>query len=148
VKRADIERLAGGLDYVIAGLEDLRAVAASLEADDEREREASAPPAAPQQERRRPDGLFTAPEVAGVLSCHIETVYKMIERGELSALRIGNQWRIEAASIPGPARAEPFDTPPPRIRVPRRSKYGDDTLVGQWRKREREAREEDEGGRP
>ncbi len=140
MKRADIDRLESALDHLIAGLQDLKAVMASLEADDDREA-ALPPPVAPRPDRRSPEGLLTTREAAKVLGCHRETVYSLLTRGELAGFKVGAEWRIDAASIPSPERAKPFETPPPGVRVPRRAKYGDDTLVGRMRKREREARE-------
>jgi len=145
VKRDDVDRLVSALDHLIAGLEDLKAIVTLIEADDEGEATLP-PPAAPEPVRGRPDGLLTVRQAAETLRCHPDTVRNMISRGQLAAVKIGNRWLVDGASLPRPERVEPFAIPPPRIRVPRRSKYGDDTLVGQARKREREARGETQGG--
>ena len=49
--------------------------------------------------------LLTVKETAERLRCHKETVYAMLERGDLAGFKIGSLWRIDAASLPAPTRA-------------------------------------------
>jgi excisionase family DNA binding protein len=116
VKRVDVDRLESALAHLIAGLEDLKAVVASLEADEERE---PAPPPPAEPERRNPEGYLTVTQAAELLRCHPDTVRSMIARGELAAVKIGHAWRIDANSLPMPERATPTEFEIPHAR-PRR----------------------------
>ncbi len=44
-------------------------------------------------------GLLTAQEVAEELRCHLETVYALITRGQLLALRVGSNYRIKRSDL-------------------------------------------------
>lgn len=65
--------------------------------------------------------LLTVRETAEMLRRHPETVRAMIARGEISALKIGNAWRIDAASLPAPTAhvASAPESPARRVRQPR-----------------------------
>lgn len=43
--------------------------------------------------------LLTIEEVATYLNVSKETVYKMTQRAEIPALKVGTQWRFEQASV-------------------------------------------------
>ena len=45
------------------------------------------------------DRLLTVAEVAEVLRVSGMTVYRLIEKGELRALRIGARWRVSSADL-------------------------------------------------
>lgn len=43
--------------------------------------------------------IMTPPEVAKVLRCRPEYVYRILNRGELVGFKIGNSWRVTAKSL-------------------------------------------------
>jgi excisionase family DNA binding protein len=43
--------------------------------------------------------LLTVKEVAKLLRLSAQTLYKMLEQGEIPAMRIGKQWRFEASVV-------------------------------------------------
>lgn len=43
--------------------------------------------------------LLTLKEVAGLLRLSPQTVYKMLDRGSIPAVKVGNQWRFEPDRI-------------------------------------------------
>jgi len=45
--------------------------------------------------------LVTVREAANFLRISARTVYRLIESGQISAVRIGKQWRIPAINLPG-----------------------------------------------
>jgi excisionase family DNA binding protein len=47
------------------------------------------------------DNLITVREAANYLRISARTVYRLIESGQLGAVRIGKQWRIPANDLPG-----------------------------------------------
>lgn len=47
------------------------------------------------------DHLVTVREAASYLRISARTVYRLIESGQISAVRIGKQWRIPANDLPG-----------------------------------------------
>ena len=47
------------------------------------------------------DNLITVREAASYLRISARTVYRLIESGQLGAVRIGKQWRIPASDLPG-----------------------------------------------
>ena len=47
------------------------------------------------------DNLITVREAANYLRISARTVYRLIESGQLGAVRIGKQWRIPANDRPG-----------------------------------------------
>ena len=46
------------------------------------------------------DNLITVREAANYLRISARTVYRLIESGQLGAVRIGKQWRIPASDLP------------------------------------------------
>ena len=51
------------------------------------------------------DNLVTVREAAGYLRISARTVYRLIESGQIGAVRIGKQWRIPSADLPGREQA-------------------------------------------
>ncbi len=47
------------------------------------------------------DNLATVREAADYLRISARTVYRLIESGQIGAVRIGKQWRIPASDLPG-----------------------------------------------
>ena len=47
------------------------------------------------------DNLVTVREAAGFLRISARTVYRLIESGQIEAVRIGKQWRIPLSDLPG-----------------------------------------------
>ena len=47
------------------------------------------------------DNLVTVREAANYLRIYARTVYRLIESGQIGAVRIGKQWRIPANDLPG-----------------------------------------------
>lgn len=45
--------------------------------------------------------LVTVREAANFLRISARTVYRLIESGQISAVRIGKQWRIPLGTLPG-----------------------------------------------
>lgn len=45
------------------------------------------------------DHLLTAKEVAALLRVSSQTLYKMLEQGEIPAVKIGSQWRFDREKI-------------------------------------------------
>ncbi len=45
--------------------------------------------------------LVTVREAASYLRISARTVYRLIESGQIGAVRIGKQWRIPAHDLPG-----------------------------------------------
>ncbi len=52
------------------------------------------------------DNLITVREAADFLRISARTVYRLIESGQIGAVRIGKQWRIPASDLPGVALGE------------------------------------------
>ena len=52
------------------------------------------------------DNLITVREAADFLRISARTVYRLIESGQIGAVRIGKQWRIPASDLPGVTHAE------------------------------------------
>jgi excisionase family DNA binding protein len=46
-----------------------------------------------------PDSLMTAADVATWLKLNIETVYALIAKDQLPAIKVGGQWRFQEAQI-------------------------------------------------
>lgn len=49
--------------------------------------------------RTRQRALLTAIEVADYLRIHVMTVYRMVQRGDIPAIRVGNRWRFRRDHI-------------------------------------------------
>jgi excisionase family DNA binding protein len=47
------------------------------------------------------ENLVTVREAASFLRISARTVYRLIESGEIGAVRIGKQWRIPMGDLPG-----------------------------------------------
>ncbi len=47
------------------------------------------------------ENLITVREAASYLRISARTVYRLIESGQIGAVRIGKQWRIPAGDLPG-----------------------------------------------
>ncbi|MCP4006881.1 MAG: helix-turn-helix domain-containing protein [bacterium] len=47
------------------------------------------------------ENLVTVREAASYLRISARTVYRLIESGQIGAVRIGKQWRIPAQDLPG-----------------------------------------------
>ncbi len=47
------------------------------------------------------ENLVTVREAADFLRISARTVYRLIESGQMGAVRIGKQWRIPSADLPG-----------------------------------------------
>ena len=47
------------------------------------------------------ENLVTVREAASFLRISARTVYRLIESGQLGAVRIGKQWRIPVSDLPG-----------------------------------------------
>ena len=60
--------------------------------------------------------LISAKQVAEHLSVHVDTVYDMINRGQIPAIKIGNRWRVAEQDLPQPYRVSIDE---PRSRAPR-----------------------------
>ncbi len=62
------------------------------------------------------ENLVTVREAANYLRISARTVYRLIESGQLGAVRIGKQWRIPYNDLPGrEAVALPQAQLPPRV---------------------------------
>ena len=46
-----------------------------------------------------PDEILTLPEVALLLKVAEKTVYTMAQKGQLSAFKVGSQWRFKRADL-------------------------------------------------
>jgi len=64
------------------------------------------------------ENLLTVKEVAALLRVSAQTLYKMLEQGEIPAVKVGSQWRFDRekirawlASRGGSATSTPHDTP-------------------------------------
>ena len=55
------------------------------------------------------ENLVTVREAANFLRISARTVYRLIESGEMGAVRIGKQWRIPVTELPG---HQPVALPP------------------------------------
>ena len=53
------------------------------------------------------ENLVTVREAASFLRISARTVYRLIESGQLGAVRIGKQWRIPVSDLPGRETAKP-----------------------------------------
>ena len=51
------------------------------------------------------ENLITVREAANYLRISARTVYRLIESGQIGAVRIGKQWRIPASDLPGQEQA-------------------------------------------
>lgn len=58
------------------------------------------------------DNLITVREAANYLRISARTVYRLIESGQIGAVRIGKQWRIPVGDLPG--RDQVPEAPQPR----------------------------------
>ena len=58
------------------------------------------------------DNLITVREAASFLRISARTVYRLIESGQIGAVRIGKQWRIRTSDLPGVGSAEATPTQP------------------------------------
>jgi excisionase family DNA binding protein len=47
------------------------------------------------------ENLVTVREAANYLRISARTVYRLIESGQIGAVRIGKQWRIPSGDLPG-----------------------------------------------
>jgi excisionase family DNA binding protein len=47
------------------------------------------------------ENLVTVREAASYLRISARTVYRLIESGQIGAVRIGKQWRIPVSDLPG-----------------------------------------------
>ncbi len=62
------------------------------------------------------ENLVTVREAANYLRISARTVYRLIESGQLGAVRIGKQWRIPYRDLPGhEAVPRPQAQLPPRV---------------------------------
>ena len=61
------------------------------------------------------ENLITVREAASYLRISARTVYRLIESGQIGAVRIGKQWRIPVGDLPG--RDASFDQPPGQERA-------------------------------
>jgi excisionase family DNA binding protein len=59
--------------------------------------------------------LITVREAANYLRISARTVYRLIESGQIGAVRIGKQWRIPSADLPG--REQPAPSVPTHERT-------------------------------
>lgn len=50
-------------------------------------------------ESNEPEKLLTPKEVAGLLSCSVQTVYDMARSGELVALKVRSEWRFRPSDV-------------------------------------------------
>jgi excisionase family DNA binding protein len=46
-----------------------------------------------------PDSLMTVKEMAAMLRVSAQTLYKMLEQGEIPAVKVGSQWRFDREKI-------------------------------------------------
>jgi excisionase family DNA binding protein len=46
-----------------------------------------------------PDSLMTVKEIAALLRVSPQTLYKMLELGEIPAVKVGSQWRFDREKI-------------------------------------------------
>jgi excisionase family DNA binding protein len=46
-----------------------------------------------------PDSMLTASDVARYFRLHVMTIYRMVQRRELPAVRVGRQWRFRREQI-------------------------------------------------
>ena len=46
-----------------------------------------------------PDKILTLPEVAELLKVGDETIYSMVQKGQLPAFKVGGQWRVQRVDI-------------------------------------------------
>ncbi len=60
------------------------------------------------------ENLITVREAASFLRISARTVYRLIESGQIGAVRIGKQWRIRTADLPGLASTETVPAVPVR----------------------------------
>ena len=63
-----------------------------------------------------PGDVLTVDEVAGLIQIHRETVYTLIERGEIPAVKVGTRWRIRRRDVEALLTGEAswLSTPNPR----------------------------------
>jgi excisionase family DNA binding protein len=59
------------------------------------------------------DNLITVREAANFLRISARTVYRLIESGQIGAVRIGKQWRIRTSDLPGVGNAAEAIAPAP-----------------------------------
>ena len=61
------------------------------------------------------ENLVTVREAANFLRISARTVYRLIDSGQIEAVRIGKQWRIPLSDLPGhenaAAQAQPMQQP-------------------------------------
>jgi excisionase family DNA binding protein len=46
-----------------------------------------------------PDSLMTVKEMAAMLRVSAQSLYKMLEQGEIPAVKVGSQWRFDREKI-------------------------------------------------
>jgi excisionase family DNA binding protein len=64
------------------------------------------------------DNLITVREAANFLRISARTVYRLIESGQIGAVRIGKQWRIRTSDLPGVgAASEAISSAPVRREI-------------------------------
>jgi excisionase family DNA binding protein len=63
------------------------------------------------------ENLVTVREAANFLRISSRTVYRLIESGQLGAVRIGKQWRIPAADLPGRETSRPAEAQAPQTQA-------------------------------
>ena len=62
------------------------------------------------------DNLITVREAASFLRISARTVYRLIESGQIGAVRIGKQWRIRTSDLPGLGNAAGSASAPSPVR--------------------------------
>ena len=50
--------------------------------------------------------MYTLKEVASIFKCHVETLKRMIQRGEINAVKFGREWRITEEEVERLKRGE------------------------------------------
>jgi excisionase family DNA binding protein len=45
------------------------------------------------------DEILTLPEVAELLKVGYETIYSMVQKGQLPAFKVGGEWRVQRVDI-------------------------------------------------
>ncbi len=57
------------------------------------------------------ENLVTVREAATYLRISARTVYRLIEAGQIGAVRIGKQWRIPSNDLPGREQVAALEAP-------------------------------------
>lgn len=63
-----------------------------------------------------PESLMTVKEMAAMLRVSAQTLYKMLEQGEIPAVKVGSQWRFDREKIKDWMDAQGSGPPSPRSR--------------------------------